>query len=65
VYDVRSVVLNYDLSQVTTNRALKAGYNYDGKYFIEAAANSSGYNRYPLGNQYGLFYAGRYWLANG
>ncbi|SEM72216.1 TonB-linked outer membrane protein, SusC/RagA family [Mucilaginibacter gossypiicola] len=58
LYDVRSVVLNYDLSQVTTNRALKAGYNYDGKYFIEAAANSSGYNRYPPGNQYGLFYAG-------
>ncbi|SEO96252.1 SusC/RagA family TonB-linked outer membrane protein [Mucilaginibacter sp. OK283] len=57
LYDTRSVVLNYDLSGVTTNRAAKLGYNYDGKYFIEASANSSGYNRYPPGNQYGMFYA--------
>jgi TonB-linked SusC/RagA family outer membrane protein len=57
LYDTRSVVLNFDLSGVTTNRALKLGYNYDSKYFIEASANSSGYNRYPPHNQYGLFYA--------
>ncbi|GAB2686348.1 SusC/RagA family TonB-linked outer membrane protein [Mucilaginibacter koreensis] len=58
LYDYRSVVLNYDLSQVTTNRALKGAYNYDGKYFVEAAVNNSGYNRYPPGHQFGIFYAG-------
>ncbi|MDN5284272.1 MAG: SusC/RagA family TonB-linked outer membrane protein [Mucilaginibacter sp.] len=57
LYDSRSMVLNYDLSGVTTNRAVKFGYNYDSKYFVEASVNSSGYNRYPPGNQYGLFYA--------
>ena len=57
LYDTRSAVLNYDLSGVTTNRAVKFGYNYDSKYLLEASVNSSGYNRYPPGNQYGLFYA--------
>ncbi|WP_158826890.1 SusC/RagA family TonB-linked outer membrane protein [Mucilaginibacter lacusdianchii] len=58
LYDYRSVVLNYDLSQGTTNRALKGAYNYDGKYFIEAVVNNSGYSRYPPGHQFGMFYAG-------
>lgn len=57
-YDYRSVVLNFDLSQVNTNQALKAAYNYDGKYFVEGAINNSSYNRYPPGHQFGLFYAG-------
>ncbi len=56
-YDYRSVVLNYDLSQVTINQAFKGAYNYDGKYFVEAALNHSSYNRYPPGHQFGLFYA--------
>ncbi|WP_394370718.1 SusC/RagA family TonB-linked outer membrane protein [Mucilaginibacter segetis] len=58
LYDARSVTLNFDLTGVTKNEALKAGYNYDGKYFVEAAVNRSGYNRYPPGRQYGIFYAG-------
>ncbi|RYE30934.1 MAG: SusC/RagA family TonB-linked outer membrane protein [Sphingobacteriaceae bacterium] len=58
LYDYRTAVLNFDLPQITTNRALKAQYNYDGKYFVEGAANLSGYNRYPPGQQLGLFYAG-------
>ncbi|RYU87301.1 SusC/RagA family TonB-linked outer membrane protein [Mucilaginibacter terrigena] len=58
LYDTRSVNLNFDLTSVTTNEAFKAGYNYDGKYFIEGAVNRSGYNRYPPGKQFGLFYAG-------
>ena len=58
LYDTRSVSLNFDLTSVTTNEALKAGYNYDGKYFIEGAVNRSGYNRYPPNKQFGLFYAG-------
>lgn len=58
LYDTKALVANYDLSAVTTDRALKAAYNYDEKYFVEAAVNSSGYNRYTPGHQYGLFYAG-------
>ncbi|WP_164849856.1 SusC/RagA family TonB-linked outer membrane protein [Mucilaginibacter limnophilus] len=58
LYDNRSIVSNFDLSAVTQNRALKAGYNYEGKYFIEAAGNISGYNRYNPENQNGFFYAG-------
>lgn len=57
MYDYRSVVLSFDLSQVTTNQAIKASYNYDGKYFAEAAVDNSSYNRYPPGHQSGLFYA--------
>lgn len=56
-YDYRSVVLNFDLSQVSTNQAVKASYNYEGKYFAEAAINNSSYNRYPPGHHFGLFYA--------
>lgn len=57
-YDYRSVVLNFDLSQVNTNQALKAAYNYDCKYFVEGAIDNGSYNRYPPGHQSGLFYAG-------
>lgn len=56
--DYRSVVLTFDLPEVTNDRAFKGGYNYDGKYFFEGAVNNSGYNRYPPGKQFGWFYAG-------
>ncbi|MHB8206423.1 SusC/RagA family TonB-linked outer membrane protein [Mucilaginibacter sp.] len=56
--DTKSLNSNYDLSAVTSDRALKASYNYDGKYFAEGAINNSGYNRYTPGNQFGMFYAG-------
>jgi hypothetical protein len=58
MYDTRSMNLNFDLTATTTNEALKAGYNYDGKYFIEGAVNRSGYSRYAPGRQFGVFYAG-------
>jgi TonB-linked SusC/RagA family outer membrane protein len=58
MFDTKSLTSNYDLSAVTKNRAIKAGYNYDGKYFIEGALNYSGYNRYTPGSQNGWFYAG-------
>jgi len=58
MYDTKSLISNYDLPAVTTDRALKVSYNYDSKYFIEGAVNSSGYNRYTPGHQFGLFYAG-------
>jgi TonB-linked SusC/RagA family outer membrane protein len=58
LYDSRSLVTNYDLAEVVTDIALKGSYNYDGKYFAEAAINRSGNNRYPPGHQFGTFYAG-------
>lgn len=57
-YDSKSIVANYDLPSTTKNIAGKAAYNYDGKYFAEAAVTRSGNNRYPPGSQYGTFYAG-------
>lgn len=57
-YDTRSVVLSYDLGAVTTDRAFKADYNYDGKYLAEGIINYSGFNRYAPGHQNGWFYAG-------
>ena len=58
LYNSQSLVTDYDLPAVTTNRALQVSYNYEGKYFAEGTVNSSGYNRYTPGHQYGLFYAG-------
>jgi TonB-linked SusC/RagA family outer membrane protein len=58
MYDNQSLTSNYDLGAVTQNRAFKVAYNYDSKYFAEGIINSSGYNRYTPGHQYGLFYAG-------
>jgi len=58
LYDSKSLVTNYDLPEIVTDIALKGNYNYDGKYFAEAAVNRSGNNRYPPGHQFGTFYAG-------
>ncbi|OOQ56815.1 SusC/RagA family TonB-linked outer membrane protein [Mucilaginibacter pedocola] len=57
MYDTRAMNLNYDLTATTTNQAFKAGYAYDGKYFVEGAVNRSGYSRYAPGRQFGMFYA--------
>ena len=40
------------------NFAGKAAYSYKDRYFLQGAANYSGYDRYAPGHQYGLFYAG-------
>jgi TonB-linked SusC/RagA family outer membrane protein len=58
LYNTQALVTDYDLPANTTNRALQVSYNYDGKYFAEGTVNSSGYNRYIPGHQFGLFYAG-------
>lgn len=57
-YDQKQTLFNYDLPSVLTNYALKGNYSYARKYFVEAAANYSGYSRYKSGERYGLFYAG-------
>jgi TonB-linked SusC/RagA family outer membrane protein len=58
MFDTQTLTSNYDLGAVTTDRALKVSYNYEGKYFAEGVLNNSGYNRYTPGNQFGWFYAG-------
>nr|WP_321412226.1 SusC/RagA family TonB-linked outer membrane protein [uncultured Carboxylicivirga sp.] len=55
--DQHVVTLNYDLPQQPANIAFRGRYNYDNKYFAEAAVTESYYNRYIPGNQWGTFYA--------
>lgn len=62
LYDRKSIVANYDLASNTSNVGVRAGYDYDQKYFVNATLIGSGNNRYPPGNQWGLFYgAGLGW----
>ncbi|MDE1192991.1 MAG: SusC/RagA family TonB-linked outer membrane protein [Arachidicoccus sp.] len=58
MYDQRQTLLNYDLPTEMTNYAFKGYYNYSQKYFLQAAADYGGYDRYESGHRYGLFYAG-------
>jgi len=55
--DQRRTLFNYDLPAVATNLTGKLSYDYQGKYMAQAALNTSGFNRYRPGYQYGLFYA--------
>ncbi|HEY8915849.1 MAG TPA: SusC/RagA family TonB-linked outer membrane protein [Chitinophaga sp.] len=62
LYDVKSIVANYDLASTTTNIGARAGYDYENKYFVNATLIGSKNNRYPPGGQWGLFYgAGLGW----
>lgn len=58
LFDQKRSLLNYDLPAQLTNFAGKLAYSFKDRYFIQGAANYSGYNRYEPGHQYGLFYAG-------
>jgi TonB-linked SusC/RagA family outer membrane protein len=58
LFDQKRSLLNYDLPEDLTNFGGKAAYSYKDRYFIQGAADYSGYNRYEPGHQYGLFYAG-------
>jgi TonB-linked SusC/RagA family outer membrane protein len=58
LYDQKKVIINYDIPSGLTNYAAKGNYEYQDKYFAEAAATYSGYDRYAPGHQYGWFYAG-------
>ncbi|WP_164849915.1 SusC/RagA family TonB-linked outer membrane protein [Mucilaginibacter limnophilus] len=55
--DQRRATVNFDLPGTYTNIAGKATYNYNDKYYAEAALNYSGYDRYEPGKRFGLFYA--------
>jgi len=55
--DTRSLVNNYDLPEIPSNVMANASYDYANKYFVQAAATESYYNRYAPGNRWGTFYA--------
>ncbi|MDU1890373.1 MAG: SusC/RagA family TonB-linked outer membrane protein [Dysgonomonas sp.] len=55
--DVQEEVLNYDLPMRPANLNLKATYNYDMKYFAEAAVSRGYFNRYKPGKRWGTFFA--------
>ncbi len=56
-YDRRESIFNFDLPETNQNIAATGAYDFQDKYFAEAAVNYSGNSRYPKGNQFGLFYA--------
>lgn len=55
--DTRHTLVNYDLPQLPSNIITDVAYDYDGKYFVQAALSESYYNRYAPGKRWGTFYA--------
>ena len=55
--DTRTILNNYDLPMIPSNIGQKVEYNYDNKYFAQAAATESYYNRYDNGRRWGTFWA--------
>ena len=55
--DTRSILNNYDLPMIPSNIGQKVEYNYDNKYFAQAAVTESYYNRYDNGRRWGTFWA--------
>lgn len=55
--DQRRTLFNYDLPAVAGNVTGQLAYDYAQKYMVQAAVNTSGFNRYRPGYQYGIFYA--------
>ncbi|HEV2479137.1 MAG TPA: SusC/RagA family TonB-linked outer membrane protein, partial [Puia sp.] len=58
LFDQKRSLVGYDLPAELTNYGAKAAYSYKDRYFLQGAADYSGYDRYAPGHQYGLFYAG-------
>ena len=55
--DTRTILNNYDLPMIPSNIGQKDEYNYDNKYFAQAAVTESYYNRYDNGRRWGTFWA--------
>ena len=55
--DTRTILNNYDLPMIPSNIGQKVEYNYDNKYFAQAAVKESYYNRYDNGRRWGTFWA--------
>lgn len=64
--DTRQNINNYDLPSLPSNILQTVSYDYDSRYFVQAAVTESYYNRYAPGHRWGAFYAfGLGWdLAN-
>ncbi|GHT72776.1 SusC/RagA family TonB-linked outer membrane protein [Bacteroidia bacterium] len=63
--DIKQVTSNYNLPDKPANFYGKVNYDYDGKYFAEAAIDRGYYNGYAPGKQWGTFYAlGLGWLVS-
>ena len=56
-YDQRQSIFNFDLPQINQNIAATASYDFNNKYFVDAALNNSGNSRFPPGKRFGWFYA--------
>lgn len=55
--DTRTILNNYDLPMIPSNIGQKVEYNYDNKYFAQAAVTESYYNRHDNGRRWGTFWA--------
>lgn len=55
--DTRSILNNFDLPMIPSNVGQKVEYNYNNKYFAQAAVTESYYNRYAEGRRWGTFWA--------
>ena len=55
--DTRTILNNYDLPMIPSNIGQKVEYNYDNKYFAQAAVTESYYNRYDNRRRWGTFWA--------
>lgn len=55
--DTRTILNNYDLPMIPSNIGQKVEYNYDNKYFAQAAVTESYYDRYDNGRRWGTFWA--------
>lgn len=55
--DTRTILNNYDLPMIPSNIGQKVEYNYNNKYFAQAAVTESYYNRYDNGRRWGTFWA--------
>lgn len=55
--DTRTILNNYDLPMIPSNIGQKVEYNYDNKYFAQAAVTESYYNRYDNGRRWETFWA--------
>ena len=55
--DTRTILNNYDMPMIPSNIGQKVEYNYDNKYFAQAAVTESYYNRYDNGRRWGTFWA--------
>lgn len=57
MYDRFETIFAFDLPKTNQNVSGSATYDFEKKYFAEAAINYSGCDRYPPDNRFGIFYA--------